>query len=159
MKATAIVYTSNTGFTAQYAAMLGQETGLPVYELRTASRDLPHGTPIAYLGWLCAGKVKKLDQAEKCWAISAVCAVGMGPDATQVETLKNSYPGVFYLRGGYDRTKVKGMYRLMMGMMGKILASKGAADEQGQEMLDAVTKGANWVSLEQLTPVIDYIKE
>ena len=31
MKPTAIVYTSNTGFTAEYAALLGQATGLPVY--------------------------------------------------------------------------------------------------------------------------------
>ena len=29
----AIVYTSNTGSTARYAAMLGQETGLPVYSM------------------------------------------------------------------------------------------------------------------------------
>ena len=31
MKPTAIVYTSNTGYTAEYARLLGQGTGLPVY--------------------------------------------------------------------------------------------------------------------------------
>ena len=36
MKPTAIVYTSNTGFTARYAKALGERTGLPVLELNTA---------------------------------------------------------------------------------------------------------------------------
>ena len=36
MKPTAVVYTSNTGYTAQYASLLGGETGLPVYSLAEA---------------------------------------------------------------------------------------------------------------------------
>ena len=38
MKPTAIVYTSNTGFTAEYASLLGGETGLPVYALEDAKK-------------------------------------------------------------------------------------------------------------------------
>ena len=33
MNANAIVYTSNTGYTEQYARLLGKRTGLPVYSL------------------------------------------------------------------------------------------------------------------------------
>ena len=33
MRPNAIVYTSNTGYTAQYAALLGKKTALPVYSL------------------------------------------------------------------------------------------------------------------------------
>ena len=33
MKPNAIVYTSSTGFTRQYAFLLGEQTGLPVYSL------------------------------------------------------------------------------------------------------------------------------
>ena len=50
MKPSAIVYTSNTGFTAQYASLLGGETGLPVYSLEDASKSLPQSSPIVYLG-------------------------------------------------------------------------------------------------------------
>ena len=56
MKPSAIVYTSNTGYTAEYARMLGEKTGLPVWEL--ASRQVPKGSDIVYLGWLMAGNIQ-----------------------------------------------------------------------------------------------------
>lgn len=39
----AIVYTSNTGFTARYAEILGRQTGLEVWELSEAVKKLPKG--------------------------------------------------------------------------------------------------------------------
>ena len=58
MKPIAIVYTSNTGYTAQYASLLGGETGLRVLSREDAMKTLPQGRPILYLGWLTAGKVQ-----------------------------------------------------------------------------------------------------
>ena len=49
MKPNAIVYTSNTGHTEQYAALLGNKTGLPVYPLDEAMRKLPPEEPVIYL--------------------------------------------------------------------------------------------------------------
>ena len=40
MKPTAIVYTSGTGHTRQYALMLGEQSGLPVYSLDEANSQL-----------------------------------------------------------------------------------------------------------------------
>ncbi len=54
MNAAAIVYTSQTGFTARYAALLAERTGLPCRPLKEAAA-LPRGTAVIYLGWLCAG--------------------------------------------------------------------------------------------------------
>ena len=45
MKASAVVYTSNTGYTAQYAELLGAALGLPVYSLPDAAGRLPAGAP------------------------------------------------------------------------------------------------------------------
>ena len=42
----AIVYTSNTGHTAEYAKILGEKTGLPVYALSEAAKQLSNGTEI-----------------------------------------------------------------------------------------------------------------
>ena len=58
MKPNAIVYTSNTGYTRQYAKLLGDKTGLPVYFLDEAGAKLPPTTSVLYLGWLMAGKVQ-----------------------------------------------------------------------------------------------------
>ena len=57
MTPNAIVYTSNTGYTEQYAMLLGKATGLPVYALAEAEAKLAPGNHILYLGWLMAGKV------------------------------------------------------------------------------------------------------
>ena len=40
MNTNAIVYTSNTGYTAQYAKLLGKKTGLPLYSLAEAGAKL-----------------------------------------------------------------------------------------------------------------------
>ena len=50
MTPNAIVYTSNTGYTEQYAMLLGKATGLPVYALTEAEAKLAPGNHILYLG-------------------------------------------------------------------------------------------------------------
>lgn len=40
MKPNSIVYTSNTGYTREYAVLLGEKTGLPVYSLEEADKKL-----------------------------------------------------------------------------------------------------------------------
>ena len=59
----AIVYTTNAGSTEQYAKLLAQKTGLPVYSLTEAKRTLSSGTEIIYLGWIMASNVKGQDRA------------------------------------------------------------------------------------------------
>ena len=44
----AIVYTSNTGHTAEYSKMLGAKIGLPVYALNEAAKKLQKGTEIMF---------------------------------------------------------------------------------------------------------------
>lgn len=90
----AIVYTSNSGFTAQYAEMLGAKLSLPVYKLADAPNHIAKGADIIYLGWLMAGVVKGYKKATKLYQIKAVCSVGMGANGSQLDLLQN---------GGADR--------------------------------------------------------
>lgn len=157
MKAEAIVYTSNTGFTADYAARLSRITGLSAYELEQAPGQLG---PVLYLGWLCAGRVKGLRRAQKRWTVAAVCAVGMGkPGENDLDSIaRSNHTGdcpLFYLQGGYDGTRLTGVYRWMMSAMGKAMEKKAAADPNAADMVWAMKNGANWVSDEQLAPVLE----
>ena len=52
----AIVYTSNSGYTAEYARLLGQATGLPVNDLRQVHTPQPD-EEVIFLGWLMADRV------------------------------------------------------------------------------------------------------
>ena len=163
MKPSAIVYTSNTGFTAQYASLLGGETGLPVYSLEDASKSLPQSSPIVYLGWLTAGKIQGYDKAVTKFNLQALCAVGMAKCGSQMEDVRkfNNLPEglpLFTLQGGFDLKKLRGVYKLMMLVMSKTVAKKLAAkpdrtpDEE--DMLDLFQNGGNRVSLENLRPVL-----
>ena len=163
MKVQAIVYTSNTGFTAQYASLLGGETGLPVYSLEDASKSLPQSSPIVYLGWLTAGKVQGYDKAVTKFNLQALCAVGMAKSGSQMEDVRksNNLPQglpLFTLQGGFDLKKLRGVYKFMMLVMSKTVAKKLAAkpdrtpDEE--DMLDLFQNGGNRVSLENLRPVL-----
>lgn len=165
MNANAIVYTSNTGYTAQYASLLGKRTGLPVYSLEEAGKALPAGNRIIYLGWLMAGKVQGYAKAAKRYQVAAVCGVGMGANGSQLaEVRKGNAMGdglpLFTLQGGFDMGKLKGIYKLMMRVMaktlGKSLANKQDRTAEEDQMLRLLTQGGSCVSEENLQPVLDW---
>ena len=147
MNAAAIVYTSQTGFTARYAALLAERTGLPCRPLKEAAA-LPRGTAVIYLGWLCAGGIKGLKGARRRFRTAAVCAVGMAAEVEEAKLRRdNRLEGVplFYLRGGYAPEKLTGFYRAP------------AETEADRAMRDAFRDGGDWVSPERLAPVLAWL--
>lgn len=168
MNANAIVYTSNTGYTAQYAMLLGKRTGLPVYSLAEAGAKLPAGNCVIYLGWLMAGKVQGYAKAAKRYRIAAVCGVGMGATGSQLADVRKANSlgeemPLFTLQGGFDMSKLKGVYKLMMLVMaktvGKSLAAKQDRTAEEDQMLHLLTQGGSCVSEENLQPVLDWFLE
>lgn len=155
MKANKIVYSSNTGFTERYARALAQATGLPCYRLE----ESPRGGSAIYLGWLMAGRIKGLNRAVKKHLVTGCCAVGLGQEG-QLDRLSAQLPGgkVFYLRGGYIHEKQRGLNRLMMTVMLRAMEKRPAEDAAAQHLLKAAREGADFVSLDQLEPVIAWLK-
>ena len=168
MNANSIVYTSNTGYTAEYARLLGEKTGLPVYALDEAEQKLAAGNRVIYLGWLMAGKVQGYKKAAKRYKVQAVCGVGMGGNGSQLREVRkaNAIPEktpLFTLQGGFDINKLSGVYKLMMTIMVKT-AGKGLAEKQDRTpeedvMLDMLTRGGSRVSAENLAEVLAWVDE
>ena len=168
MNANSIVYTSNTGYTAEYARLLGEKTGLPVYSLAEAEQKLAAGNRVIYLGWLMAGKVQGYKKAAKRYKVQAVCGVGMGGTGSQLQEVRkaNAIPEktpLFTLQGGFDIQKLSGVYKLMMTIMIKT-AGKGLAEKQDRTpeedvMLDMLTRGGSRVSAENLAEVLAWVNE
>ena len=153
----AIVYTSATGFTARYAQMLAGETGLPAFRLEEADALAP-GVPVLCLGWLRAGSVRGLKAARRRFRVEGVCAVGMAPEADPEQLRRDNALGnapLFYLRGGYAPDRVRGLDRVLMAAMKRHLAGK--SDPQSQAALAAMRQGADWVSGDQLAPVLAWL--
>ena len=168
MNANSIVYTSNTGYTAEYARLLGEKTGLPVYSLAEAEQKLAAGNRVIYLGWLMAGKVQGYKKAAKRYKVQAVCGVGMGGNGSQLQEVRKANAisektPLFTLQGGFDIQKLSGIYKLMMTIMVKT-AGKGLAEKQDRTpeedvMLDMLTRGGSRVSAENLAEVLTWVDE
>ena len=73
----AIIYTSNTGSTAEYAQLLGKKLNLPVHSLQQEKNKVPAGSEIIYLGWIMAGGIKGYKEAAKLYKVRAVCGIGI----------------------------------------------------------------------------------
>lgn len=161
----AIIYSSNTGFTEQYAKMLSNATGLPAYSLKQAG-NVKNDASIIYMGWICASGVNGYKKAAKRYDIKAVCGVGMAKCGVQLDDVIKANQledkKAFTLQGGFDMKKLKGIYRIMMGTMaktvGKKLAQKADRTQDEDEMLNLMQNGGNKVCIEYLQPVIDWCK-
>ena len=164
MKPAAIVCTSNTGHTRQYALLLGEQIGLPAYSLEEAGSQLSGGSPVIYLGWLHASHVKGYSKAASRFDLCAVCAVGLcdtGTLTSEVRKATSIPEGIplFTLQGGIDRSRLKGMDKLMISMLTKGLASQKHRSAQDERMLELLSKDENYVSPENLAGLLQWYRE
>lgn len=163
----AIIYTTNTGSAEQYAKMLAEQTGLPVFSMEEAKSEVEEGSEIIYLGWIMAAQVKGYKTAAKKYKIRAVCAVGMEKTGTRTEEIrkKTFVPAevpLFTLQGNFNVKKLHGFYRLMMSMMIKMvtkqLVAKTDRTQRENEMLEIMLQGGENVRKENLAEVLDWYK-
>ena len=159
-----IVYTSNTGHTAEYSKILGAKIGLPVYTLKEAKKKIQKGTEIIYLGWLFANNIKGYKKATKKYKISAICAVGLCDTGTAVAEVRKANSiseetPLFTLQGGLDKTKLRGINKFMINMLTKGLSSRKERTENDERMLELLTHDKNYVSEENITTFMKWFNE
>ena len=161
----AILYTSQTGFTAEYAKLLGEKTGLPVASLKEAGTVAKPGAEIIYLGWIMAGSVKDYKKAAKTYQVRAVLGVGMSKSGTETGDIRkgiglpDSIP-LFTLQGGLNLAGLRGPSKWIMTSItkgqAKKLSEKTDRAPDDDDMLDLNLNGGSRVSLENLAPVLDW---
>ena len=163
----AIVYSSQTGHTRQYAKLLSDELSLPWYDL-SKGVPAPKGREIIYMGWLFAGKIKGYEKAANENRVKAVCAVGMGPESDGLigrlyedNKISADVP-VFYMQGGFDMKALPLPMRAIMSLKNKSIAADllkvGTMNAQ-QTATFRMTQGKySAVSKENLAPVADWYR-
>lgn len=161
IKPTAIVYVSNTGRTARYARMIGEKTGLPVYELTEAKKALPKKAPIIYCGWLMASNVKDYRKAARRYNVVALCGVGLCPTGELLTEVRKAtgLPAetpLFTLQGGMDRAALTGIYGSMIDFFIRSMEKKKAPSEKDAAMLEMLKAGGDFVSEEHLGAVLSW---
>lgn len=156
----AVVYRSNTGFTRRYAQMLAARAGVEAYDLNAARRAVRKGAPVAYLGWVMAGRVSGLKKACARFDVRVACAVGMSPAGGEAEAYvrrQNPMPAgrpLFCLQGGMVPERLGFAYRAMIGMMAKGLADKKERTAEEELLLTCARDGGDCVAEDNLAPVV-----
>lgn len=163
----AIIYTTNTGSTAQYAKMLAEKTGVQAFSMEEAKSKIEAGSEIIYLGWIMAAQIKGYMAAAKKYKIRAACAVGMERSGTRTEEIRKKTcvpPDIplFTLQGNFNVKKLHGLYRLMMNLIVKMvtkqLGAKAERTQRENEMLEIMLHGGENVRKENLKSVLDWYK-
>lgn len=156
----AIVYKSNTGHTSAYAKMLSEKLSIPYFTIDEAKSNLKRKDEIIYLGWVCATKICGLGKVRNRYSIKCYGAVGLFPtDERYIESLKESNKlneNLFYLHGGLDYTKLKGIKRKVLQMVSSAMEKENKPENQ--EMIKIFKNGANFVSEKNLEPMIEFLK-
>ena len=163
-----IVYRSNTGFTKEYAEMLGRAEKMKACPLSEAQGKVGPGESVFYMGPLMAGHISGIDQAVKKFAVKGVCGVGMSPASPQVlEALsKANYTSgapIFYLQGGWAPKKVGWLKRRMVGMATKSMRASlqdkgGLRTPEEDRQLDFLIHGGSFVAFENLEAIRAWMK-
>jgi len=168
-----VIYTSQTGFTKQYAQWLAKEVGADVEDLENVRKKpmtyFDQFDQIVYGGWVSCGKVAKADQffkMAKQWKDKkmALFLVGATPgDSPYVDKeLSNAVPQdqkdhikAFYLPGGIRYEKLNFTGRMIMkAYAGSLKKSK---NEETKKMGEIVSESFDISDRENLKPLIEYL--
>lgn len=165
---TAILYNSNSGFTAEYARMLAKATGLPCNDISQMHNPQPE-EEVIFFGWVMAGRCMGVQKAMSLCNVRAVVQVGMAPgsealsDGLRKQANIPEDVKIFTLQGGFEMSRLRGPMKWVMQwkckQIAKMLSDKGELNAQEQLTYDMVTKGASAVSMENLQPVLDWYHE
>ncbi len=161
----AILYTSNSGFTREYAELFAEKTGLSAHNIQNSIPSAVRGKDVVYMGWLMAGNVRGFQKVNSKYNVRALCVIGMASkEQDQITEIKKRYgltdTPAFYLQGGFDINKLQGVYRPMMNVMRKKIRGdleKLTARTPDQEALyQMATVGRSCVSEGNLAEVLGW---
>ena len=165
-----VVYKSKTGYTKKYAEWIAEELGCDIKENASLADIVDYDTVICgggvYAGMVNGAKfiVKNLNRLSGKKLI--LFAVGSSRKEQKVveplwnrllteEQQKNI--ASFYLRGGFDFSKLKGFDKLIMSMMKKQLQKQNSNADDG--LSGAFERPVDYTDRGKIEKLIEYAKE
>lgn len=174
----AVVYRSKTGFTRQYAEWIAEELGADLYRAEQVALPqlLPYQTIIYGGGLYHVGinGVKLITGNLSALAGRRLVVFATGASPGRPEEIAQVVGGnfsseqlqqihFFYLRGGFDASKLRPLDRVLMALLKLKLNWKrwrGAAmlpDERG--MLHAYDRPVSFVRRQHIAELVEYVRE
>lgn len=168
---TAVIYTSQTGFTKQYAEWIAEEVSGDCFTVAEAKKkDLSGYDAVVFGGWCFAGSIKELGWFKKTAAQwtnkrKVVFAVGASPfeNPELEEGLRNNFTdeewaqiSVCYCPGGLRYERMNPVSKMMMKMFVKMLAKKKSEKEQA--MAEMLAKSYDISDKKYIAPIVECLK-
>lgn len=173
---TLIIYSSQTGFTKQYATWIAEETGAELIPFKEAKRKndafYSDADTILFGGWSMGGNlVNKEWFTEKAslWKDKKLVlfCVGATPndDPDIEESLQKmltdeekEYVKAFYCQGGLSYEKMNFPCKIMMKMFSSMLRKKKDATEKEKMMGEALAQSFDISDKKYIDPIVEYIR-
>ena len=170
---TAVIYTSQTGFTKRYAEWICEKANADIFELKEAQKKeasfFDSYDAVIYAGWCMAGKVVKMNWfLEKAANLKgkklAIVAVGASPkENPDVDVAMNNllseeqkqYIKTFFCQGGIDYDKMKLPSKLAMKMFVNTL--KKSKDEKQREQGSFLDHSYDISDVKFVEPIIEFL--
>ena len=155
-----IIYTTVSGSTKRYAEMLAEKLGASAVELSAAQKN---DEEKIYMAPVIMGSLNSYAEAKEALGeFKAVAAVGMFGEEQAIAGAKEK-SGVtepfFFLPGAFDKSKLTGMYRMMMTMALGMIKKKMIAEngEEGKKMVEALENGVDFVAEKNLDELLVFL--
>lgn len=171
---TAVVYTSQTGFTKRYAEWIAQAAGADCFGLSAAKKeDLSAYGAIVFGGWARAGGISKIGWFKGHmgqWAGKklAVFCVGASPmDSPEIgAALQRVFTGaeqdkvrIFYCPGGFNYEKMPAPSRLMMKLFIGMLKARKNRTDADRAMVNIISSSYDISDKRYIEPILQYLEE
>lgn len=166
-----VIYKSKTGYTKKYAEWISEELGCDIEENAKISDILDYDMIICgggvYAGTINGAKVITKNLGKLSGKKLILFAVGSNIDTEGNSAAfwdKNLTPeqqksiGHFFLRGGFDFSKVKGADRLLMSMIKKHLEKLENPTESDKGFLAAYSEPVDFTDKKNLEELLLYAK-
>lgn len=170
---TAVVYKSISGFTKTYAQWIAEDLGADLFAAdRVPASVFSDCEVVVFGGSLHAVGINGVKFVNRNFDRFAgkklvVFAVGASPnkDGIPEEVLKKNFTAerrgsiaFFYLRGGFDFSKLDAKNKILMTVFKWMLKRKRLKTQDEQGMLEAYDKPADFTDRGSVKPLVEYVR-
>lgn len=169
---TIVAYKSKSGYTKTYAEWIAQELGCDIKENAVLSDIIGYDTIICgggmYAGGFNGAKLITNNLDKLSGKKIVMFAVGSNPGRehemmpfwNKVLTAgQQKSIGHFYLRGGFDFSKLTAGDKILMNMLKVRLLKKQERTEDEQGLLDSYDTPVDFRKKENIIPLIEYVRQ
>ncbi len=164
-----VLYKSKYGNTKQYAQWIAEDLGFEIRDFSQFKRnEIDNYEQIIFGSGVYMGKMNKLKKALKLFSNKPItifaCAGNAGVEK-EIQDIKNNnfkpeelaFHHFFYLPGGVDFSKIKGLMKVMINLVRKMLEKKKNKTYDDEQILKGFTEPSNYVDKKHIKSIVEFI--